>query len=127
MKIPRKLTYTALVQKYHFVYNQVTPKIESKIQFDNSGFRHLIRRNKQLRNPKDMRHRLSLIPLIPRILKECPEPIEIRGEKKIAGDELVPVRYYAFKIALEDRAVKMVARQVADGAVKFVSLYETIS
>lgn len=65
MKIPEKMRRQALTTKYHFIYKNIGQKIAgARIIFSSEGFRHLTRRGQRKRSIKDMRHRLSYLPLM---------------------------------------------------------------
>lgn len=112
--------------KYRLVYRSVLKTIpeEAGIKFGNVGFRHLIRHGGCRRNLKDMRHRMSLIPWIPAILKECSNPIAIRGQKELHRNKLKCVQYFVYGMQFNGRDICLVTRKINDGDTHFYSLHE---
>ena len=125
MKLSEGLRKRALKAKYRFVYDDVRKKVPAEIMsFNCDGFRHLIRRGKDKRPTKDMRHRLSYLPLVPEIIKNCPTPVEIRGQLEKFGGELIMVQYLAFEMSINDRLVRIIAKQIAGSTPRFQSIFE---
>ena len=116
----------AIILKYGIIYDDVARALAGKtdIRFDRAGFRHLLKRRGGFRNRKDMRHRVSLIPLIPTILEKCGSPSEIRGQKEWHGGRLRHVQYFVYKTQIEDRNICMITKKIDDGDVHFLSLHE---
>ena len=94
------------------------------MSFPSTGFKHLIYHGRKKRQPKDIRHRMSFIPQIPTILSLCPEPIEIRGQKELHGNEIIPVCYYAYEADTLEGRIRLIARKTADEKPRFLSLIE---
>lgn len=125
MKLSEGLIKRALKAKYRFVYNDVRKKIpEEMMIFNCEGFRHLIRRGKDRRPIKDMRHRLSYLPLIPEIIKKCPEPVEVRGQLEKFGDGYIMIQYLAYEMPYNDRVVRIIARRAGNSVPRFQSIFE---
>lgn len=126
MKNSAERLRTAVILKYRLAYHDVLKMIPEKteIKFNSAGFRHLLKHDGHRRNLKDMRHRMSLIPWIPAILKECNTPAEIRGQKELHHNKIKRVQYFTYRVQLNERNVCMVTRKINDGDVYFYSLHE---
>ena len=114
-----------VILKYRFIYGRISSNLKNwPITFSSTGFKHLIYSNNKRRPLKDIRHRVSFIPLIPEILEACPEPIEIRGQKEKRGGEVIPVRYYAYETNTSEGRIRLITRQKYDDIPRFLSLIE---
>lgn len=117
----------AVITKYRFVYKKVTAGLfeQTGIRFNNTGFRHLMFQghNGGRRQLRDIRHRMSLIPLIPEILANN-EPHSIRGQKEIHGSRINNSQYFSFYFETDSRLVCMVIKQNNDNLPFFLSLHE---
>ncbi|MBO7560698.1 hypothetical protein J6T21_01505 [Candidatus Saccharibacteria bacterium] len=114
-----------IILKYHFIYRRIGSYLcDCPIVLNSEGFKHLIYSNNKRRPLKDIRHRVSFIPLIPRILEACPEPVEIRGQKEKLGDQVIPVRYYAYETSTNEGRIRLITRQKFNKTPRFLSLIE---
>ena len=121
---PRKIE-RGIILKYRFIYKQISSRHhDDPILFNSAGFKHLVYSNNKRRPFKDIRHRLSFIPLIPTILAICSEPVEIRGQKEKCGDNIIPVRYYAYEANTTEGRIRLVIRQKDNETPRFLSLIE---
>ena len=116
-----KIRLRAIILKYRFIYRQLNV---SGVSFTSKGFKHLVYSASKRRTAKEIRHRMSFIPQIPKILAACPIPIEIRGEKELNGEQVLPVCYCAFEAKTPDGKVRLVTRQIYNEKPCFYSLIE---
>lgn len=108
------------VVKYRELYQSLrpiySPAIGEKVHFGMAGFKHLMFKGGHRRDTKSILARLVLIPLIPPVVKECDEEVEIRIRRETIDGQRVKVTYYALEahVGKDSVRVRVITRKVGD-------------
>ncbi len=108
------------IQKYRTKYDDLqpiySPAIDDYVHFNAPGFKHLIFKAKHRRDNATIRNRLCLIPLIPPVIKNCAEEVEIRIRREEINGKKVRVTYYALEhqVGKSKARVRVVTRKVGE-------------
>lgn len=118
-----------LIAKYRTEYNKLKPiyskAIGKKVYFNMPGFKHLIFKGKHRRDSKAIFNRLVLVPLIPPVIYNCDEEVEVRMRREVIDGKKVKVTYYALEalVGKDSVRVRVVTRKVGEkGKHYFMSI-----
>ena len=115
-----KIPTGELISKYHQLYLQIkpvfSPAINELVYFNNAGFHHLVYKRGHRRAVGEISCRLSLVPLIVPVIKNCAEEVEIRIRKENIKGERIRVTYYALEanVGRSNARVRVVTRKVGE-------------
>ena len=122
MRKATKRRQKAVLLKYQFIYRRIK---SDKILFSRDGFKHFVYAKYGKRNFEDILRRISFVPQIPKILEDCPEPIEIRGEKRRQGNKTTSVCYRVYETITPDGHFRLITREgPASPKPHFLSLFK---
>ena len=113
-----ELTISQIIDKYKSSYRHLkpvySPALGETIQFNMSGFKHLIFKGKHRRPNKIIYSRMVLIPLIKPVIRNCNKITEIRsGIEDVKGKKL-KVKYCALeaRVGKSSTRVRVVVKKI---------------
>ena len=116
MKQPMKDFIAKYREEYDKLRPMYSPAIEDYVHFNMQGFKHLIYKGSHRRTNATIKNRLVLIPLIPAVIKNCEEEVEMRVRREIVDGEKVKVTYYALEanVGKANARVRVVTRKLGE-------------
>jgi hypothetical protein len=132
------MNYEKIKEEAKISYLQIgqvwCPALESFISFNDSGFHHLIWKNRKHRSKGDQNRRFLLLPYAPNILTSTKIDITYQERDIIAprnryGEvEAAAFRaaYWAFVEKLPDKTITVIVRKVGNGEKHFYSIFDKI-
>lgn len=111
-------------QKYRSIGSVKCPALENEmVYFGRSGFNHLLRKGKRLRDGQVQWKRLSLLQFAPYILKMAKQ----YETHTVTNDPIHPkklINYWTFvRYGLLERKITLVVRQIENGKKEFYSIF----
>ena len=90
--------------------------MNEEIQFNISGFKHLIFKGKHRRPNKVIYSRMVLIPLIRPVIRKCRRLSEVRESTENVGNKKLKVKYCALesKVGKNPAKVRVVVKKIGD-------------
>jgi len=92
------------------------PALDSYINFNRSGFRHLIWKKSDQRTKKEQQRRFALLPYAARIIS-APEALIKYQERNVA-------RFWAFTGMYDDKPIKLIVRRIGNKQKHFFSIFK---
>lgn len=118
-----------IIREYRSQYEKLrpvySPAIGEEVFFNIQGFKHLIYKGKHRRTNAAIHNRLVLIPLIPAVIKNCDEEVEMRVKREFVDGKKVKVTYYALEanVGKANARVRVVTRKLGtNGKHYFLSV-----
>lgn len=116
MKQPMKDFIAKYRKEYDKLRTMYSPAIDDYVHFNMQGFKHLIFKGSHRRSNAAIKNRLVLIPLIPAVIKNCDEEVEMRVRREIVDGKKAKVTYYALEanVGKANARVRVVTRKLGD-------------
>jgi hypothetical protein len=92
------------------------PALDTHINFNRSGFRHLIWKKSDQRTKAEQQRRFAMLPFAEKIIKA--------SNVFIAYKERGPTRFWALTEESNDKQIRLIIRQISNGQKHFFSIFE---
>ncbi len=129
MNKPKQIPINKLIQDYKEKYSQInpimSPALKQKVYFNMAGFKHLIFKGPRRRSNRDIINRLTLIPLIPPVIKNANHITETRVSYKLVRGKSMRITFYSIEagVGKSNVIVKIVVRKIGEkGNLFFYSI-----